>query len=296
MQTILGALRTLGISVDSIGRAHFDMARDSPLPLYVRDTSQLRRAADRWWGAWRHFEVRLSPAEIRSRVAARLAAMPPAERRWWAARARGAGAAPGDSLRFLALSLDAAGRPIAVANTDPSTRLFLGPDGPASFAPGETPEARTLRDVRLFVRDYPVGLFIGGVGPVVANDAYAPPPVWAGFERDPYHGPRVVWGREVNLFLLGVADRIISAAREQGPAQAGGSRRGSDGGAYVNELRDALRRVRAAAQASGFHSELWSYDFVHGRPVPVRYGSGADVQLWSTTELAVEFALSRLPR
>jgi len=28
----------------------------------------------------------------------------------------------------------------------------------------------------------------------------------------------------------------------------------------------------------------------------VRYGSGADVQLWSTTDLAVQFALSRLRR
>jgi hypothetical protein len=28
--------------------------------------------------------------------------------------------------------------------------------------------------------------------------------------------------------------------------------------------------------------------------VPVRYGTGSDVQLWSTTDLAVAFALSRL--
>ena len=52
--------------------------------------------------------------------------------------------------------------------------------------------------------------------------------------------------------------------------------------------------MREAVAASGFHSELWSYGFERGRPVPRRYGSGADVQLWSTTDLAVQYALWRL--
>ena len=62
---------------------------------------------------------------------------------------------------------------------------------------------------------------------------------------------------------------------------------------YVGELRAAADRVAAAVEASGFHSELWSYAFTAGRPTPVRYGAGADVQLWSTTDLAVLFARSR---
>ena len=33
-----------------------------------------------------------------------------------------------------------------------------------------------------------------------------------------------------------------------------------------------------------------------GRLVPMRYGISSDVQLWSTTDLAVEFLLSRLGR
>ena len=57
-----------------------------------------------------------------------------------------------------------------------------------------------------------------------------------------------------------------------------------------------MRQVIAAVEASGFQSELWSYEFQDGRPVPVRYGSGADVQLWSTTDLAVQYALWRLGR
>ena len=134
-----------------------------------------------------------------------------------------------------------------------------------------------LRDVRTFVRRYPVGLLIDGVGPAVANDAYAPPSVWADFERDRYHGPRVVWGRENNLFLLGAMQRVTDAG--SAPELAG----------YRRELTDAIAQVRTAVEASGFHSELWSYELRGGKIVPMRYGSGSDVQLWSTTDLAVGF-------
>jgi hypothetical protein len=89
-----------------------------------------------------------------------------------------------------------------------------------------------------------------------------------------------VWGREVNLFLAGVASRIAAS---------------NDAG-YIAELRSALDSVQAAAEASGFQSELWSYEVRDGRAVPVRYGTGSDVQLWSTTDLAVQFLLARLKR
>jgi hypothetical protein len=64
----------------------------------------------------------------------------------------------------------------------------------------------------------------------------------------------------------------------------------------VRELAAAARQVRGAVEASGFHSELWSYGVEGGRVVPMRYGTGADVQLWSTTDLAVQYVLSRLGR
>ena len=210
---------------------------------------------------------------MRTRVQARLAALPDSERQHWNAVLAATGA-DRDSISFLALSLDGQGRPIAVANTDAATRLFL------ADAAADTATAALLRDVRLFTRAYPVGLFIEGVGPVVANDAYAPSSIWPQFERDQYHGPRVVWGREVNLFLLGVANHLASGHNAAAAA----------------ELRDALRRIKAAVDASGFHSELWSYALRGDRVVPVRYGTGSDVQLWSTTDLAVEYALSRLQR
>jgi hypothetical protein len=219
-----------------------------------------------------NFVVHLSPGEVRTRVAARVEAMPDPERRYWSGIL--AARPVRDPLSFLALSLDAAGSPIAVANSDPSTRLFLLNDS------SDSSRAGVLRDVRLFVQSYPIGLFIDRVGPVVANDAAASPTIWRQFARDPYHGPRVVWGREVNLFLLGVMNQL-STTRDA---------------AYANELRAAVDRIRSAVDASGFHSELWSYEVRNGRAEPARYGTGSDVQLWSTTDLAVQYALSRMRR
>jgi hypothetical protein len=279
---IVAALRALRLPVDSLVRTVRGV-RGTPLERYVRDSAALRDAIRVWSGASRHFLVSLGPDEVRSRVAARLAAMPAAERGAWE-RVMAATGAGSDSLVFLAVSLDAAGRPIGVANTDPATRLFLG-DHEADAGPADPAAAQALlRDVRLFARAYPVGLLVDGVGPVVANDAYAPASVWRAFERDAYHGPRVVWGREVNLFLLGVARHLAPDAARPTLAP------------HLGEIRADLERVRSAVQASGFRSELWSYEVRDGRVVPVRYGTGSDVQLWSTSDLAVQFALSRLGR
>lgn len=273
LATIVRSLPRIGIDLDSLARVMPDLSPTMPLGRWVRDPNALAAAANAWWGASRHFVVRFSPAEIRAHVARRLDALPAHERAYWAGVAVRTKAAD-DSIGFLALSLDASGRPIGVANTDVATRLFLG-DSPRPAA-GDV--AAMWRDVLLFTRPYPVGLFIEGVGSVVANDAYAERAVWEAFERDRYHGPRVVWGREVNLFALGVA-RLIGQAPTVTEA---------------NALRSALDRVLNAAEASGFQSELWSYEVRDGRVVPIRYGTGSDVQLWSTTDLAVQFALSRL--
>jgi len=279
---ILATLRTLGVSFDTLARAVPDLAPAVPLGRYVRDPETLARAVDRWYAASQHFIVRLSPAEVRTHVTARLAALPAAERTIWT-RVLAETRADRDSLTFLALALDANGHPIGVANTDPATRLFLGDRESAA----ESDSAAVLRDVRLFVRAYPVGLLVDRVGPAVANDAYATPPVWRAFDRDRYHSPYVVWGREVNLFLLGTAGHIsANTGARATPART----------RYVRELRDAIARVRSTVEASGFRSELWSYAPRGPRVVAIRYGSGADVQLWSTTDLAVQYALSRIGR
>lgn len=273
IRVIMAELRTLGLPLDSLARAHPDALGDTPLGRWVRDSAAFARAIDTWLGAGRHFLVRLGPVQVRQRIEARLAAMPEDERVHWQRVIEASGAAR-DSLVFLALALDADGAPLGVVNSDIATRLFLGDP-----LRGAMEKTVVLRDARLFGREYPVGLFIDGVGPVVANDAFAPAGVWQDFARDPYHGPRVAWGREVNLFLLGVATQ---AARH------------ADDAAFTTELRSVASRVVRAVEASGFRSELWSYDFAGGVPRPVRYGSGADVQLWSTTDLAVQYALTRM--
>jgi hypothetical protein len=281
---IVDELRLLGFSPDSLARISPAMARNSLLGRYARESATLARAVDRWSGASRHFRVVIPPAEIRARTTARLAAMPDAERAHWSGVLERTGA-DRDSFEFLAVSLDAAGRPIAVANSDVATRLFLGDRERGGGLPDSASRAAVLRDVRVFTRPYPVGLLIEGVGPVVANDAYAPPQVWQDFERDRYHGPRVAWGRENNLFLIGAMNRIAQARGHIVELSA-----------YRNELNAAIDQVYGAVDASGFHSELWSYELRDGRIVPVRYGSGSDVQLWSTTDLVVGYTRSLLGR
>ena len=268
--TILRTLPAIGL-----GRAQLDslVPDTTALQRWLVDTTVLRQAIETWKGAGREFAVRLPPAEADKRIRERLAALPEAERRYWRAALDSAGGVR-DTLAFAALALDSAGAPIPVVNTDPATEIFLDSD------PGSLPSPGGLEP---FLRDYPAGLFVAGVGPVAANDAYADRGIWERWRRDRYHSPWVVWGREANLLLLGLAQKISAADRagvEADPA-----------------LRGALEQVGAAVDASGMsHNELWSYRIEGGRVRPIRYGSGSDVQLWNTTDLAVQYALSQLPR
>ena len=259
------------------------------LRTYVRDPQALSRAVTTWRGAVKHFIVRITPAQLRERLTAKLASLPGEERRYWDAVMTATNADSG-GIEFLALALDATGRPIGVANTDPATRLFLA-EHDARGADDAAARAAVLRDVAVVVRPYPVGLFVARLGPVVANDAYASPAVWEAFRNDLYHSPQVVWGREVNLVVLGIANHLAAAY------DGAGRLRDPSLQPYVRTLASALRRVQSAVEASGLrHNELWSYRIENGRLHPIRYGSSSDVQLWNTTSLAVQFALSRLPR
>jgi hypothetical protein len=236
----LRAIGTIDSTLRALGLAGVPGARNVPGWVTV------------WRGAVRHFEVALAPAEVETRVRAKLASLPGAERAYWE-RGLARTGFPTDSLRFLALSLDSAGRPIPVMSTDPAMLLLLEDLSPE----------RVAELLRPFTLAYPVGLLVEGLGPLAANDAYAPPAVWAMFERDLYHSPRVVWGREVNVLLA---------------------------------ARPDVAPVRAAVERSGLrHAELWSYRIEGDSLRPVRYGTSSDVQLWNLTDLAVQFLLSRLP-
>ena len=282
---ILSRLRTIGITQTRLNALTAAPAL-SALAALARDSVLLRRAVETWSGAERHFVVRMTADEIRAKVQAKLESLPPAERTYWQG-VLAATSADRQPLEFLAISLDATGKPIPVVNTDPATGLFLADRAPST----PTSRERAARDVRAIVRAYPVGLLADRLGPLVANDAYASPAVWAAFQRDQYHSPRVVWGREVNLIMLGLSKHIAAsvdaAGRARDPALA----------PYVGELRDALQRARTAAEASGLkHNELWSYEITGSPPQlkPIRYGASTDIQLWNVTDLAVQFVLSRL--
>ena len=239
------ALRAIG-AIDSTLRAIGEPG--------IENAADIARAADAWRGTGRHFMVTLAPAEVGSRVNAKLASLPAPEHAHWDSVIAATGF-PTDTLRFPAVSLDSAGQPIPVMSTDPAMWLLLERHDSAT-------EAELLRP---FLLPYPIGLFIDGVGLAVANDAYATPRVWDMFERDLYHSPRVVWGREVNVLLAALATR---------------NRPG-----VVDSVRTAVAR-------SGLqYAELWSYKFDGGALRAVRYGSSSDVQLWTLTDLAVQYLL-----
>jgi len=265
---ILSTLRAVGFSNDQL--AVLAPGTATPLADFIRDSVFFQRAIQNWRGANRHFVVSLTPEEIRAKVQRKLQWLPAEERSYWQG-VLASTRADNQPLEFLAISLDSAGKPIPVVNTDPAALSAV------------------QRDVRAIVRPYPVGLFVDRLGPLVANDAYASPGVWEAFRKDTYHSPRVVWGREVNLVLLGLANQIAGAT------DAAGRPLNESLTAYVAEMRDALRRTNAAVEASGLkHNELWSYEIVDGTLRPIRYGASTDVQLWNVTDLAVQFVLKQL--
>ncbi len=280
---IVTALHTAGFDPHELVAASPSLSKTALRDLLF-DPAFFQRAIQNWRGAMRHFIVSLTPAEIQTKVAAKLQWLPAEERAYWQGvlRATDADKSP---LELIAISLDSAGRPIPVVNTDPATWLFLR-DGHDTSIIALTD---VTRDVRAIVRPYPVGLFVDRLGPLVANDAYATQSVWEAFRRDTYHSPRVVWGREVNLILLGLANQISGATDSAGRPPSAGLP------SYVTEMRDALRRVNAAVEASGLkHNELWSYEISGGALRPIRYGASTDVQLWNVTDLAVQFVLKQL--
>ena len=274
--TIFDALKELGLK---------PVIPAGPLAALARDRAALERAVATWKRAERHFQVSLAPDEVTKRVAAKLAWLPAAERAYWEGVLRPVR----DTLRFLALSLDAAGRPIPIVNTDPAMALLLDSLG----------TDRTLELVAPILQPYPVGLFVHDLGPVVANDAYAGRDVWDAFRRDAYHSPTVVWGRDVNALLAGLARQLKSVRnaefgmRSRRTPVDSALRTPHSAQSSDSSLQAAVDRILTAVDRSSLrHAELWSYAIENGRLVPSRYGTSSDVQLWSLTDLAVQYLLN----
>jgi len=123
----------------------------------------------------------------------------------------------------------------------------------------------------------------------VANDAYASPEIWESFKRDHYHSPKVVWGREVNLLILGLSKQILAAYDSRGNIKNPALE------SYVEELNEVLSKIITAVESSGFkHNELWDYQIKDGKLLPMRYTTSCDIQLWNLTNLSVQFLLARI--
>lgn len=175
-----------------------------------------------------------------------------------------------DGAHFFAVSLDAAGKPIPIMNSDLGFELLFGTPADADAL------AREISDL---LRPFPAGLMTD-VGMVVAQAAYAPPALQPSFNRNAYHGA-VVWSWQQALFAAGLqrqlarSDLTASARKELTSAQ-----------------RLLWKTIRTTANMS--NSELWSWSYAEGRYRVAPFGaSGGDVdesnaaQLWSTVYLAV---------
>jgi hypothetical protein len=291
LEATAGILRFLGDLGFSLPEATQGISRDaSALDAYVRNPARLQSDIATWRGARRHFEVVLDPGAIRSRLTTWLATLPAADRTYWERRPDTDGAVT-RPLTFLALALEETGRPIPAVNTDPATELFLE-DYTEQVLARTTDPVDVVRMLDIFVRPYPVGLFVDGLGPLVTNDAYASAAVQERFRNDPYHSPSVVWGREVNLLFLGLARQIRAAYDDSGVLRD--SR--EEFRAYVDALRDTLEKTRRAVEESRLrNNELWSYRIDGEGLRPIRYGTSSDVQLWNVTDLAVRFLVEKLP-
>ena len=208
------------------------------------------------------FRIELSAAEAipRLRAYAALLGVPAAP----ALRALG-----GEPLAFHAVSLDAAGKPVPIINSDEGFRLLFG-----------APSAGDLDTyVGAIMRPFPAGLMTD-IGLLVANAAFADPVVQVKFTPGAYHGA-VVWSWQQALLAAGLERQL--ARNDLPPAVRG-------------RLVQAQAKLWRAIGAVGAvrNSELWSWHFRAGHYQVVPFGSGAtDVdeanaaQLWSTVYLAV---------
>ena len=286
IKKIFATLREIGISTDGLQIFDPQMA-GTKLREYAQSSAALDQAIKTWSRAVQHFEVRLSAQEVQRRIRAKLDWLSTEERAYWeTVIARGD--AGKQDIEFLGISLDEKGQPIPVVHTDVATWLFLN-NFTEEILRGEMKPEDVLGRLKMFVVPYPVGLFLEGIGPAVANDVYASLGVWENFKRDLYHSPRVIWGREVNLLFLGLAKQILAAYDAEGRIKD------ANLGPYVQELRAILEKTLVAVEASGLkHNELWSYRIERERLVPARYATTTDIQLWNLTDLAVQFMLERL--
>jgi hypothetical protein len=177
-------------------------------------------------------------------------------------------AALGDGpVRFHAVALDEAGKPVPVLNTDEAFALFFL-DPPPEAVEGS---------VTALLRPFPAGLMTD-VGPVVANPVYADEELEPEFGRERYHGT-VIWSWQQAVLAAGIARQLARADLTPLACRA------------LLKAHEAVESAKARAHAVR-GSELWSWSQVDGRYVVAPFGQRAEdvtesnaAQLWSTVHL-----------
>ena len=171
---------------------------------------------------------------------------------------------------FHAVSLDAAGAPVPVMNSDEGFALLFG----------DPPAADLDAYVAGIMRPFPAGLMTD-IGLLVANPVYASPEMQSHFTKNHYHGA-VVWSWQQATLAAGIERQL---KRADLPADV------------RDRLSTAQKTLWTAIKAARDvqSSELWSWDFKDGHFVVVPFGAdSANVdesnaaQLWSTVYLAVQ--------
>lgn len=171
-------------------------------------------------------------------------------------------------VRFMALALDAAGRPVQVMHSDVGFLLFfLKPD-----------DATIQAALRRVIAPFPSGLMTDA-GMLVANPAYAGAERAATFDNTRYHGT-VIWSWQQGLLKAGIGCQLARGDLAPG-------------------TRDLLMQAETAITAAIARtvpfrgSELWSWRLEDGLIVPQPYGQEAGhetesnaVQLWSAIALS----------
>jgi len=284
MQMILKRIQSLGFKDEVIRKQIGELAFDGNEPTIANQP--LAKAIRIWKDTDTYFRVQLTADEVKARIGKKLAWQPEDQRDYWQ---NILDKHSSEAISFLAVSLDQDGKAIPLINTDPATWLFLE-DLTDKYAQNDAEAKLVFTELKDLAKPFPTGLYIEDVGLAVVNDAYATPDVWQGFVDDIYHAPVTVWGREVNLYFLGLAKQIEAAYTDDGQLKDDSLR------PYVQSLFELLDRTNEAVLGSGLkYNELWSYKIEEGDLLPARYYNTSDMQLWNLTDIAVQFKLSQLP-
>jgi len=170
---------------------------------------------------------------------------------------------------FHAISLDAAGKPVPIINSDETAALLFGTPDPAALDSA----------VQTVMRPFPLGL-LTDAGVVVANPVFADDALKARFTNHAYHGT-VIWSWQQAQFASGLERQLARKDLPEPVRQR------------LLAAQQSLWRVIGAARSMQ-SSELWSWTFADGRYRVAAFGaSGADAdesnaaQLWSSVYLAV---------